>query len=152
MHGRKVGHPFLQVFFPLQQLSVASIIEILPRPCCSLPHSLSSGSYWDSPKPMPTSSVMAKGTRDNIQSKAKPTIHHLPCSAGIEYSLVWFMRKSMVSWKPLLESMIWDAATSSEATRKLWRLWIWSLHWSATDVPFTVSTIPTVPTVCRAFS
>lgn len=150
VHGRKVGCVFLWAFFPLQQLSVASTIAILSRPCCSFPHSLrgivqnryQQIQLWQK----------AKGTRENIQSKAKPTIHHLPCFAGLKYSLVWFMRKSTVSWKPLLESMIWDAATSAEATRKLWWLRIRSLHWSAMDVPCIVSIIPTVPTVCRAFS
>jgi len=75
-------------FFSLQQLSVASTIEILPRPCCSLPHSPSSGSYWDSPKPMPTSLVMAKGIKDSIQSKTKPTIHDLSRFAAINHTLV----------------------------------------------------------------
>lgn len=137
--------------FPLGLFStpVAYTTEILPS-LCSLPHSLSSRSDWDSPKPMSISSVLAKDTRRNTKSKAKTTICHLSCFAGTMYSLLWFIRESKVSWKLLLESMTWDATTG--ANRKLWQLQIWSLQWSAIDVPFIVSTIPSVPIVCRAFS
>lgn len=93
VHPWKVGCPFLWAFFSPQQLSVASTTEIFPRACYSfITCSLSSGLYQGSPKWMPTSSVTADSTRDNIQTKAKTTFHHLPCFAGIKYSLVWYVR------------------------------------------------------------
>lgn len=104
VHGRKVGCPFLLAFFPLQQLSVASTIEVLPRPCCSLPHSLSSRSYWDSPKPRPTSSVMAKG--QEITSKAKPSQLSNTCLTLWSLSLAWSDLWGN-PWCP--ESLFWRA-------------------------------------------
>lgn len=95
----------------LQQFSVASTIKIL------LPHSLSIRSDWDSPKSMPTISPMANSTRENIKAKPmQPSVTRALLWA--QNSLVWFTRKCVLSWKPILKSMIWGAATGMEATRK----------------------------------
>lgn len=98
-------------YFFLSLFSIPAIVSDFylwntPQTVLLSPHSLSNELYQNSPKPTPTSSVMAKGSRGNIQSKSKPSIHCLPCSTGIKYSFVWFMKESTVPWKPLLESMI----------------------------------------------
>lgn len=75
-------------------------------------------SYWDNPKSMPTSSSVANSTREkNI--KAKPIQPSVTLALlWAQNSLVWLTRKPVLSWKPILESTIWGAATGTEATRK----------------------------------
>lgn len=46
------------------------------------------------------------------QSEAKPTIHHLPCFVSMKHSLVWFMRKSLVSSTLPSQSTIWETLPS----------------------------------------
>lgn len=78
--------------FPLGLFSTPAIVSgfyhwTTPQPCCSPLHSLSSRSYWDSSKPMPTISVKARGTTVNIRSKLSQI--PITCLASWALSMAW---------------------------------------------------------------